>query len=246
MTDSDADRELEEAADRLVRGRAARPARPGTAGDPLAHQVASALVGRRLGAAAMPARLQRRLADLVARELGLGPAPDGAPPVPAGGPGRGVTRRQWLAGTGAALAAGMAGLAVGELGPHLAGAAPAPEAPDTLVPDQGSWRAVAPAAAVRVDRPVAFVAGAVTGVLVRDPTGAILALSAICTHLGCRVAWAARDQGFLCPCHGARFTATGQFAGGPWGSAYPRGLPPLPRLRSRVNAHGTVEVLTTV
>ena len=48
----------------------------------------------------------------------------------------------------------------------------------------------------------------------------VRALSATCTHLGCRVSWNEADHAFRCPCHGGRFTADGTVAGGP----PPRGL----------------------
>jgi nitrite reductase/ring-hydroxylating ferredoxin subunit len=42
-----------------------------------------------------------------------------------------------------------------------------------------------------------------------------VALSAVCTHLGCVVAWQDQAGEFLCPCHGGRFSADGQVLGGP-------------------------------
>jgi Rieske Fe-S protein len=45
--------------------------------------------------------------------------------------------------------------------------------------------------------------------------GEVRALSATCTHLGCRVAWHDAENAFRCPCHGGRFTREGTVAGGP-------------------------------
>lgn len=59
--------------------------------------------------------------------------------------------------------------------------------------------------------------------LVRDGDR-VRALSAVCTHLGCRVAWHDAERHFKCPCHGGRFTGAGQVAGGP----PPRPLDELP------------------
>lgn len=46
----------------------------------------------------------------------------------------------------------------------------------------------------------------------KDENGDILALSPICTHLGCTVAWASNEEyphQFYCPCHGGRYTKDG-------------------------------------
>lgn len=50
-------------------------------------------------------------------------------------------------------------------------------------------------------------------ILVNDP-GGLVALSARCPHLGCRIN---RNEGgqLVCPCHGSRFDLTGSRATGP-------------------------------
>lgn len=52
-------------------------------------------------------------------------------------------------------------------------------------------------------------------VLLQPSAGEFLALSAVCTHLGCIVKWVDDDNEFLCPCHGGRFSPAGQVLGGP-------------------------------
>ena len=52
-------------------------------------------------------------------------------------------------------------------------------------------------------------------VLLQPKAGEFLALSAVCTHLGCIVKWVEESQEFLCPCHGGRFSTAGQVLGGP-------------------------------
>ncbi len=42
-----------------------------------------------------------------------------------------------------------------------------------------------------------------------------VAMSNICTHLGCRVRWIADQEQFFCPCHNAGFAKNGAVASGP-------------------------------
>ena len=43
----------------------------------------------------------------------------------------------------------------------------------------------------------------------------ISAVNPTCTHNGCRVKWQKGQQKFVCPCHGAQFSATGEKLKGP-------------------------------
>ena len=52
-------------------------------------------------------------------------------------------------------------------------------------------------------------------VLLQPAPGEFVGLSAVCTHLGCVVAWQEQAGEFLCPCHGGRFSSAGQVLGGP-------------------------------
>jgi glycine/D-amino acid oxidase-like deaminating enzyme/nitrite reductase/ring-hydroxylating ferredoxin subunit len=56
----------------------------------------------------------------------------------------------------------------------------------------------------------------------RDETGALVTLSARCTHLGCIVGWNAADRAWECPCHGSRFAADGALVQGPATKDLPR------------------------
>ena len=49
----------------------------------------------------------------------------------------------------------------------------------------------------------------------RDEQGALHARSAICTHLGCVVAWNSAEKTWDCPCHGSRFDRLGAVVTGP-------------------------------
>lgn len=49
----------------------------------------------------------------------------------------------------------------------------------------------------------------------RDESGALHAVSAVCTHLGCLVGWNETDRSWDCPCHGSRFELDGAVIHGP-------------------------------
>ena len=54
-----------------------------------------------------------------------------------------------------------------------------------------------------------------SAVLIRKKGGELIAISAVCTHLGCIVQWEKDKQTFLCPCHAGRFTPEGAVISGP-------------------------------
>ena len=68
----------------------------------------------------------------------------------------------------------------------------------------------------------------------RDDRG-LYEMSAICTHLGCRVVWMESQNGYHCPCHGAQFDRAGINIEGP----APR---PLPRLGISKDRDGRIIV----
>jgi Rieske Fe-S protein len=49
----------------------------------------------------------------------------------------------------------------------------------------------------------------------RDDDGALTAVSATCTHLGCIVAFNQAERAWECPCHGSRFAVDGSVLQGP-------------------------------
>jgi nitrite reductase/ring-hydroxylating ferredoxin subunit len=49
----------------------------------------------------------------------------------------------------------------------------------------------------------------------RGADGVLHACSAVCTHLGCDVAWNQAEQTWDCPCHGSRFSPEGRVINGP-------------------------------
>jgi nitrite reductase/ring-hydroxylating ferredoxin subunit len=76
---------------------------------------------------------------------------------------------------------------------------PGQRAPDELKPGEGTV----------VRRGARLVA------VSRGDDGALTAVSAICTHLGCVVAWNAAERSWDCPCHGSRFAPDGSVVQGP-------------------------------
>jgi cytochrome b6-f complex iron-sulfur subunit len=71
-------------------------------------------------------------------------------------------------------------------------------------------------------------------VLIKNREQGVIALSAVCTHLGCIVQWQKERSEFLCPCHAGRYTAQGQVISGP---------PPKPLQALPVSvANGTITI----
>jgi len=65
----------------------------------------------------------------------------------------------------------------------------------------------------------------------------VTVFSPVCTHLGCRCDWSSADAQFLCPCHGSRFSLTGQVLGGP----APRPMDELPHKIENGQLYVTLE-----
>jgi cytochrome b6-f complex iron-sulfur subunit len=97
-----------------------------------------------------------------------------------------------------------------------------------------------PSPIVNVGKPENFAVNSVTmdvnsGIyLVRAEEG-FFALSAVCTHLGCLTAWNQELGIIACPCHGSKFTRTGEKIEGP-------APEPLPWLETKVSDEGDLMV----
>lgn len=69
--------------------------------------------------------------------------------------------------------------------------------------------------------------------------GRLRAVSAVCPHMGCTVAWNAAEASWDCPCHGSRFTPGGEILHGPAKDPLPPAdLEALPGERRRAVGDG--------
>ena len=109
-----------------------------------------------------------------------------------------------------------------------------------LVGTNGHWQHVLGTDELVEGGVLAFQAGALSGFLVRK-NGQIRALSAICTHMGCRLTYERQASGFVCPCHGAEFHLNGKLRR--YDAAPGTKLAPLPDIKVRV-VGASIEVWT--
>ncbi len=60
----------------------------------------------------------------------------------------------------------------------------------------------------------------------KDPSGALFAVSSVCTHMKCKVHWNSVETSWDCPCHGSRFAPDGTVIEGPATEPLQRKFPP--------------------
>ncbi|OLB66076.1 MAG: hypothetical protein AUI10_03910 [Actinobacteria bacterium 13_2_20CM_2_72_6] len=174
--------------------------------------------------------LHRRLAaELAAERAATEPA--------ATDPGRSKSpRRRVLAGAAGAAVAGTAVAAVAV--EHAATTPAAAPGGGTLEPAGGVWQAVVDSGELPNGGVHPFDTGTVAGFVMRA-AGRLWAVSATCTHQGCRLS-ATRSRQLDCPCHRTSFDLEGhvihhQLVNAPL---------PLPTIQVR-EVDGTIQVLAT-
>ena len=105
-----------------------------------------------------------------------------------------------------------AGLAIGAAAEHLLLAAPQYTNTPPFV-EHGAWIAIATVTDIAPGSVMRFTTPSVIGWLLRQADGSFLALSAVCTHMGCLVHWDRTTHRFECPCHHGQFDDQGQPVG---------------------------------
>jgi Rieske Fe-S protein len=173
------------------------------------------------------------LRERLAAELDA-PAGRAVPGGPAGarrrpGPER-IPRRALLAGAGAAVAAGVAGVVADRtlLGADH-GTARTATGSREVDPVDGAWVAVAPASALADGAARPFATPGIAGFVSTTAGGEPLAVSGACTHRGCLLRLNAGAGRLDCPCHRTAFALDGRTLF----HQLPAEPPPLPRLRAR-------------
>ncbi|MEV6442907.1 Rieske (2Fe-2S) protein [Amycolatopsis sp. NPDC051716] len=209
----------------LLRRRRPRPFAAGP-DDEAELRTAVLLRAARPGGAAASEEFVAGLHRRLAQELG----------EPAAAPGG--NRRRFIQVSSAAAVAAAAGAGVEYLvNPGAEPAATPPPEETTLRPENGEWRAVVAAQDLPEGGVRPFDFGAVAGFVHRSG-GQVRAVSATCTHLGCRLNLDAPARRLNCPCHRTSFAVDGVVLT----HQLPVTPPPLPHLVVR-EAGGVVEVL---
>lgn len=73
--------------------------------------------------------------------------------------------------------------------------------------------------------------------VIQHTNDGIIAISLVCTHLGCTAEENKEGEGFTCPCHGSRYSKSGKVLTGP-------ATKTLPRYRIEEGPDGTLRLYT--
>jgi nitrite reductase/ring-hydroxylating ferredoxin subunit len=217
--------------ERLLRGKATQRIRPD---DFEARQIQTAIDLRaaRVGSDAPREEFVAELHQRLAQELA--DTPSAATQTPA------LPRRQVVIVGTAAAASAAVGLAVGRTVLAPTEHEGDDRERDLVSPAHGEWRAVGPSADLPAGAAMAFDLDSVSGFIHRTDDG-LRAVSAICTHQGCKLSLDAPDRRLRCPCHRTSFSLDGETVT----HQLPVAPPPLPAFRTR-EVNGVIEVFAPV
>jgi len=109
------------------------------------------------------------------------------------------------------------------------------DSPNSPRSSSGKWMPIGPAGKVKQGDFSQADCGEDTVYVTRLQDNSVLAMSAVCTHLGCDVSWDLKSMQFECPCHGGRYDSTGKNISGP-----PKR--PLQRYDTRIDDSGVIQV----
>jgi cytochrome b6-f complex iron-sulfur subunit len=159
-----------------------------------------------------------------------------------------VSRRALLTGGAAAAASMVVGVGLGavvERPAQQTSGTKLSQWPTQLVPEgQGVWVTVAKLADLG-ESAIRFTTDSIVGYIIRsdgdngEKSGAIIALSAACTDMGCIIKWQDKERKYLCPCHDGLFTEYGK----PDKASPVTYLTALPRMDTKITKEGAHEVI---
>ena len=158
-----------------------------------------------------------------------------------------ISRRALLTGGAAAAASMVVGVGIGDAAERMAQQPPSSGTkwPTPLVPEgQGVWVTVAKLADLG-ESAIRFTTDSIVGYIIRsdgdngEKPGAIIALSAACTDMGCIIKWQDKERKYLCPCHDGLFTEYGK----PDKASPVTYLTALPRMDTRITTQDKHEVI---
>jgi cytochrome b6-f complex iron-sulfur subunit len=146
-----------------------------------------------------------------------------------------LSRRRVISGIGAVAAAAVVG---GVVDREILSSGSSPTVPKAqeLVPDEGAWQPVVPAANLGDGQVARFSTASTIGFVVND-NGNLSAISGVCTHQGCLLRHNEAAGRLDCPCHRASFSLQGDVLR----QQFRQPLPPLPRIQVR-EANGQIEI----
>lgn len=212
------DRAFRRYVERLAGSARRRPLARGTVDDDQAAQLRAAIALRaaRPGSGTPSEEFQTALHRRLAAEF--------EPPATAEAA---VSRRRLVQATSVAAASVAAGVAVDRALP-AGQRGPANPGQEQLSPNAGTWRTVATSEELAGGAVRGFDLGSVNGFVQRE-AGRLVAVSGVCTHLGCRLVLSGGGAELACPCHHTAFRPTGEVIR----QQLPERLRPLPRLAVR-------------